>query len=137
MRKNSSLTFIENALAFRQVFFAFFLEKYSLNILFRYYLSAAGNVLDRLERDMVDHPDLAKAQAELARGWIYYALRLFDASKAKDIDRICTEIFQDESSSSGWPPIIVPSTKWGKSIFIIYMKRSNSFRFVRRTKTTS
>ncbi|GJQ78804.1 hypothetical protein Trydic_g2646 [Trypoxylus dichotomus] len=66
----------------------------------RYYLSAAGNVLDRLERDMIDHPELAKAQAELARGWIYYALRLFDASKAKDIDRICNEIFQDESSSS-------------------------------------
>lgn len=67
----------------------------------RYYLSAAGNVLDRLERDMIDHPELAKAQAELARGWIYYALRLFDASKTKDIDRICNEIFRDESSSSG------------------------------------
>ncbi|KAI4462674.1 kif1-binding protein [Holotrichia oblita] len=66
----------------------------------RYYLSSAGNVLDRLERDMIDHPELAKAQAELARGWIYYALRLFDASKAKDIDRICNEIFRDESSSS-------------------------------------
>lgn len=57
--------------------------------------------MDRLERDMIDHPDLRKAQAELARGWIYYALRLFDSSKAKDIDRMCNEIFQDESSSSG------------------------------------
>ncbi|XP_022902913.1 KIF-binding protein-like [Onthophagus taurus] len=66
----------------------------------RYYLSAAGSVLDRLERDMIDHPDLAKAEAELARGWIYYALKLFEASKAKDIDRICNEIFKDEQSTS-------------------------------------
>ncbi|XP_017784357.1 PREDICTED: KIF1-binding protein homolog isoform X2 [Nicrophorus vespilloides] len=66
----------------------------------RYYLSAAGSALDRVEAALIDHPELGKAQAELARGWIYYGLRLFDTSKSRDITKLCNKIFDDVPTTS-------------------------------------
>lgn len=62
----------------------------------KYHLSAAGSILDQLERDMVPHPRLGKAQAELARGWIYYGMKLFDASKSLEVDRRCDIVFGED-----------------------------------------
>lgn len=65
----------------------------------RYHLSAAGSILDQLERDMIPHPELGKAQAELARGWIYYGIRLFEASKALESTKRCNFVFGDHIPS--------------------------------------
>lgn len=62
---------------------------------------AAGAVLDRLEREMVVHPDLARAQADLARGWINYGLHLFSNSKAHLYDRKYPGNFNGDVSTSG------------------------------------
>lgn len=58
-------------------------------------------MLDQLEKDMVPHPDLGKAQAEIARGWIYYGIRLFEASKSQESNRRCAEVFANVESSEG------------------------------------
>lgn len=50
---------------------------------------------------MVPHPDLGKAQAELARGWIYYGIRLFDASKTLEDTRRCNEVFDNSTLEEG------------------------------------
>lgn len=57
----------------------------------RYHLSAAGTVLDSLEATMSVHPDLGKAQADLARCWIHYSLHLFGTSKKVILERMCKE----------------------------------------------
>ncbi|XP_018332004.1 protein KBP homolog, partial [Agrilus planipennis] len=46
----------------------------------RYHLSAATTVLNRLERELVPHPELSRTQADMARGWVHYGLQLFNAS---------------------------------------------------------
>lgn len=57
----------------------------------RYHLAAAGCVLDKLEEKLLQHPDLGKAQADLARCWIHYGLHLFGMSKKVILERMCNE----------------------------------------------
>lgn len=57
----------------------------------RYHLSAAATVLDSLEATMSVHPELGKAQADLARCWIHYSLHLFGTSKKVILERMCKE----------------------------------------------
>lgn len=67
-----------------------YLPKYTIYS-FRYHLSAAGTVLDNLEVSMSQHPELGKAQADLARCWIHYGLHLFGTSKKYIMERMCKE----------------------------------------------
>lgn len=53
------------------------------------------------EKEIREHPDLAKAQAELARGWVYYGLKLFEVSKEGEAERICDNIFETELPEDG------------------------------------
>lgn len=54
-------------------------------------MSAAGTVLDSLEATMSVHPELGKAQADLARCWIHYSLHLFGTSKKVILEQMCKE----------------------------------------------
>lgn len=63
--------------------------------------------MDQLERDMVPHPDLSKAQAELARGWVYYGIRLFEASKAVEAAKRCNFVFNDKPCGKNYIQLIV------------------------------
>lgn len=47
--------------------------------------------MDSLEATMSVHPELGKAQADLARCWIHYSLHLFGTSKKVILERMCKE----------------------------------------------
>ena len=67
----------------------------------RYYLSTCESALVYFEKEIREHPELAKAQAELARGWVYYGLKLFEVSKEGETERICDDIFEAEFPEVG------------------------------------